>query len=100
MSAIESSTAVVPDAPVRTCIGCRRATAKSQLLRVVAVDGVLTADPAARLPGRGAYVHRDPGCLDKAVSRRAFQRALRLTGAPTGIEGLRATVSTTHHAGA
>ena len=100
MSAIESLTAVVPDSPVRTCVGCRKPAAKSQLLRVVAIDGVLTADPSARLPGRGAYVHRAPECLDKAVSRRAFQRALRLQQAPTGTEELRATVSTTHHAGA
>jgi uncharacterized protein len=37
-------------------------------------------DPRGRLPGRGAYVHRDSGCLDLAERRRAFPPALRLTG--------------------
>jgi len=81
-------------------VGCRRTAAKSELLRVVCVDGVITADEAARLAGRGAYVHRDPECLQKAESRRAFQRAFRLTAAPAGVEELRMSMATTHHAGA
>jgi predicted RNA-binding protein YlxR (DUF448 family) len=28
-------------------------------------------------PGRGAWLHRDPACLDAAIKRRAFARALR-----------------------
>jgi predicted RNA-binding protein YlxR (DUF448 family) len=66
--------------PVRTCVGCRERSAKSELLRVVAEDGVLTPDPAGRRPGRGASVHRDPRCVDLADKRRAFPRALRLPG--------------------
>ncbi|MGI8595365.1 MAG: YlxR family protein [Solirubrobacteraceae bacterium] len=58
-------------------MGCRRTQDKAQLLRLVAVAGALTADPAMRLPGRGAYVHRDRGCWEAALSRRAFARALR-----------------------
>jgi predicted RNA-binding protein YlxR (DUF448 family) len=30
-------------------------------------------------PGRGAYLHRNPDCLDQAVRRRAVGRALRTT---------------------
>ena len=74
------STATRPTGPVRTCVGCRVRTAKSELLRVVAVDGVLTPDPAGRLPGRGASVHLAPRCVDLAEKRRAFPRALRLDG--------------------
>jgi predicted RNA-binding protein YlxR (DUF448 family) len=37
-------------------------------------------DPRGRLPGRGAYLHPDLRCLDSAERRRAFARALRLTG--------------------
>jgi uncharacterized protein len=78
-SAVRSSTTSL-SGPVRTCVGCRERTAKSELLRVVAVDGVLTPDPAGRLPGRGASVHPDPRCVDLAERRRAFPRALRLAG--------------------
>jgi predicted RNA-binding protein YlxR (DUF448 family) len=42
---------------------------------------VLVPDPRRRLPGRGAWLHRDLECLDLAVRRRAFGRALRVQGA-------------------
>ncbi|HEY7814810.1 MAG TPA: YlxR family protein [Nakamurella sp.] len=64
---------------MRTCIGCRRRQRATDLLRVVAVDGVLIPDPRHRLPGRGAWLHPDPGCLDTAERRRAFGRALRVS---------------------
>jgi len=37
-------------------------------------------DPDHRRPGRGAHLHPEPGCLAQAVRRRAFGRALRVTG--------------------
>ena len=68
--------------PVRTCVGCRSRAAKSELLRVVAVEGSLVPDPRGRLPGRGAHLHLDGDCLAMAQRRRAFGRALRLDRAP------------------
>ncbi|PYC81961.1 DUF448 domain-containing protein [Streptomyces tateyamensis] len=66
--------------PERTCVGCRKRAAKHELLRVIAVAGACVPDPRSSLPGRGAYLHPDSGCLDLAVRRRAFPRAFRLTG--------------------
>lgn len=85
-----------PGKPTRTCVGCRVRAGKSDLLRVAAVEsesGLVKAwrvapDPRGRLPGRGAYVHRDLGCLDLAEHRRAFPRALRLSG-PLDLLALR-----------
>ncbi|HEX2285511.1 MAG TPA: YlxR family protein [Mycobacterium sp.] len=75
-----------PDGPVRTCVGCRKRELAVELLRVVAVDGngntAVTVDTARKLPGRGAWLHPDPQCLDAAIRRRAFVRALRITGSP------------------
>jgi predicted RNA-binding protein YlxR (DUF448 family) len=69
---------------VRTCVGCRKRAAKQDLLRVVASDlgsGLaVTPDPAGRAHGRGAHLHPTPECLDLAMRRRAFPRALRVTG--------------------
>jgi predicted RNA-binding protein YlxR (DUF448 family) len=62
---------------VRTCLGCRQRAPRSSLLRIVARDGRATVDAGARLPGRGAWVHPDQGCIDAAVKRKAFGRALR-----------------------
>ncbi|WP_370124562.1 YlxR family protein [Streptacidiphilus sp. MAP12-33] len=66
--------------PERTCVGCRKRAAKHDLLRVTAVEDVLVPDPRGTSPGRGAYVHPEPGCLVSAVRRRAFPRALRRPG--------------------
>jgi predicted RNA-binding protein YlxR (DUF448 family) len=71
--------------PVRTCVGCRNAGPRSVLLRVVAAttdvgDPTLVVDVRRALPGRGAWLHPDPRCLELAERRRAFPRALRLAG--------------------
>jgi hypothetical protein len=55
------------------------------LLRVVAIEHgadrfSLVPDPARGRPGRGAHVHPDPACLALAERRRAFGRALRISG--------------------
>ncbi|HEY5356056.1 MAG TPA: YlxR family protein [Streptosporangiaceae bacterium] len=69
---------LVRSAPaIRTCVGCRVCTAKSDLLRLVAVGGDIVPDPQARLPGRGAYLHPSQECFELAQRRRALPRALR-----------------------
>ena len=73
--------------PVRTCVGCRKRELAAELLRVVAVstgndDYAVIVDQRSSLPGRGAWLHPDPQCLDAAIRRRAFVRALRITGSP------------------
>ncbi|WP_347177374.1 YlxR family protein [Glycomyces sp. L485] len=80
---------------VRTCVGCRSRAAASELLRVVhRSEGSvnhLVPDPQRRLSGRGAHVHHDLNCLDQAVRRRAFTRALRIEG-PVDDAAVRALV--------
>ncbi|GAA1759407.1 YlxR family protein [Luedemannella helvata] len=90
-------TGIVSAPVVRTCVGCRKRAAASELLRVVATavadqaspggavavgspEWRLVPDHARRLPGRGAHLHPDPACFAQAERRRAFGRALRLTG--------------------
>lgn len=74
-----------PSVSLRTCVGCRARGERSQLLRVVARDSgdglVLVLDVRRRLPGRGAWLHARIECLDQAVRRKAFGRALRVGAA-------------------
>jgi predicted RNA-binding protein YlxR (DUF448 family) len=75
----------MPD-PVRTCVGCRERAAKRELIRVVAgPDGTVLVDRRARMPGRGAYLHRDATCWAEAVRRGSLARALRTGLSPDGI---------------
>ncbi|MEU4134042.1 YlxR family protein [Streptomyces wuyuanensis] len=80
--------------PERTCVGCRERAAKHDLLRIVAVEGVCVPDHRGTLPGRGAYVHPASVCLDLAVRRRAFPRALRVQG-PLDTADVRRAVEAT-----
>ena len=64
---------------VRTCVGCRARASRASLLRVVIRNGELVFDERAALPGRGAWVHPSPECVDTALRRRAFTRALRVS---------------------
>ncbi len=66
--------------PTRSCIACRTARPKRDLLRVVrAPDGTVAIDPTGRAPGRGAYLCRDASCWDAAARKRALEHALRTT---------------------
>ena len=67
--------------PARTCLGCRQRADKSSLLRVVARDGAVIPDSSAILPGRGGWVHPTRSCIETAIKRKAFGRALRVSTA-------------------
>ena len=47
---------------------------------MVCADSALVIDERGVLPGRGAWVHETPECMDAALRRRAFVRALRVSG--------------------
>jgi predicted RNA-binding protein YlxR (DUF448 family) len=69
----------VKHVPIRTCTGCGRKGPRGELVRLAArPGGGLAVDVAGRLPGRGAYVCPDRGCLDLALRRRRLERSLRV----------------------
>ena len=63
--------------PQRKCIGCNKITDKNMLLRVVCIDGEPEIDIDKVLPGRGCYVCSNQKCIEQAIKKRAFSRALR-----------------------
>jgi predicted RNA-binding protein YlxR (DUF448 family) len=76
-----------PSGPVRTCVGCRKRELAVELLRVVSVSTgngnyAVIVDTARSLPGRGAWLHPMPQCVQQAIRRRAFTKALRIAGSP------------------
>jgi predicted RNA-binding protein YlxR (DUF448 family) len=67
--------------PLRTCVGCGAKRSPAEMLRVASRDGaepVVSAPRARKAEGRGAYLCVDLKCCERAVSRRALERALKL----------------------
>ncbi|MAG35562.1 MAG: hypothetical protein CL878_04865 [Dehalococcoidia bacterium] len=64
--------------PQRTCIGCRQTGSKKELVRIVrTLEGHVEVDETGKRNGRGAYIHQDRVCWERALSRGAVERALK-----------------------
>lgn len=64
--------------PMRTCIGCGAVRPKKELIRIVMTpEGEIIPDRTGRANGRGAYLCDDPVCLQRAIKRKALNRAFR-----------------------
>lgn len=75
--------------PMRTCIGCGTIRPKKELIRIVlSEDGTVHTDRTGRAGGRGAYLCDDPACAEKAVKRKALNRAFRTQLPPEAFEPL------------
>ncbi len=69
--------------PQRTCVACRTARDKRDLVRVVRMpSGEVVLDPSGRLAGRGAYLCADGSCWAMAVKKSAIERALSVALPP------------------
>jgi hypothetical protein len=66
--------------PLRTCVACRTARPKRELVRIVrAPDGNVSIDTTGRAAGRGAYLCADGACWPTAIKKSAIERALSVT---------------------
>ncbi len=65
-------------AAVRTCIACGKKGARDEFWRFKAKSGEAPALDEKNQSGRGASVCQSAVCLEKAIARRAFERALKL----------------------
>lgn len=79
--------------PVRTCTGCRGRDAKQHLVRIAVARGRPIVDLRQRQPGRGAYVHPRPECVDRALARGNIGRALRTPVDPSHTSALRQSLA-------
>ncbi|HWJ03351.1 MAG TPA: YlxR family protein [Verrucomicrobiae bacterium] len=66
----------VKKVPLRMCLGCQEMKPKKELVRVVrSPEGEISLDPTGKRNGRGAYICRQVGCLEKAVKAKRFEKA-------------------------
>lgn len=64
--------------PQRTCIACRQEEGKRSLLRLVRTGEGVVFDVTGKKAGRGAYVHPQRSCWERALRTSLLQRALRM----------------------
>jgi predicted RNA-binding protein YlxR (DUF448 family) len=75
--------------PQRTCVACRRTTAKRELVRVVrTAEGGVEVDPTGKRSGRGAYLCPTPDCWRLAVQKGRLERALKTSVSARDKEAL------------
>lgn len=65
--------------PMRTCIACRKETARRELLRIVrSPSGEVSLDFSGRLPGRGAYVCKTEACIKLLAKKKPLARVFNV----------------------
>jgi predicted RNA-binding protein YlxR (DUF448 family) len=75
--------------PERTCVACRTARPKRELIRLVRTsDGPVELDASGKKSGRGAYLCRYGECWDEGVGKRALDRALKTQITPENRQAL------------
>ena len=60
--------------PVRTCKACGRKAPKTELVRMVLLDGRLSADENRHQTGRGIYCCREKACGERLAGKSGKRR--------------------------
>jgi uncharacterized protein len=64
--------------PIRQCVGCQVRRPASEMIRLKVREGsVVVSPPRDKTPGRGCYTCPDEKCVELALKKGRFVRALR-----------------------
>lgn len=63
--------------PLRTCIACRQAAGKRELIRLISNAGAVEVDIKGRKPGRGVYLCSQQKCWETALKGNRIEFGLR-----------------------
>ncbi|MGD9818835.1 MAG: YlxR family protein [Desulfomonilaceae bacterium] len=73
--------------PQRTCISCRKKMPADQLMQFKLIDGKLSmVSKGIFAKGRGCYVCPSNSCLNKAIKKNLFSRALKSPVSAVDVE--------------
>ena len=65
--------------PERKCIGCKNSFEKSKLIRISKTpDGKIIIDEKGKTDGRGAYICKSIGCLNKAFKKNQLAYSFKI----------------------
>ena len=77
----------------RMCAVCREVKGKDELLRIVKQKDIVSFDSTGKMAGRGAYICKYGGCIQKARKARAIERSLSCKVEPCVYDALEAMQS-------
>lgn len=64
--------------PSRICVGCREPKEKRSMVRVVkTAENEICLDETGKKNGRGAYICKNAGCLQRAIQSKGLERSLK-----------------------
>ena len=65
--------------PMRMCVGCHEMREKRNMIRVLKMqDNTFCIDSTGRKNGRGAYLCKNPACLELAVKNHGLERSFKM----------------------
>lgn len=71
-------------------MGCNLKKPKQELLRIVlSTDGRIVADKSGRMDGRGAYLCKDPACLEAALKKKSLNRSFKREVTAVEVQSLK-----------
>ena len=84
----------VKKVPQRMCLGCQEMKPKKELIRIVKNQaGEISIDLTGKSQGRGAYICKNPECLEKAVKAKRFEKTFETKISDTIYEKLKETLA-------
>ncbi|MFH1087737.1 MAG: YlxR family protein [Chloroflexota bacterium] len=75
-------------APERTCVGCRQARPKWQMVRLVRAPGGVEIDPRGKKSGRGAYLCQRGDCWARGLKGDGLSHVLRAAVTAENLQAL------------
>ncbi len=79
--------------PQRKCVGCQNIFSKRELLRIVKNEEGIFLDVSGKQNGRGAYLCKNPACLETAYKRKNLERSFGCKVEEEVYESLRKELS-------
>lgn len=73
----------------RMCVVTRTQKPKSELIRLVSLDGNILIDRKQKMQARGVWVSKDPAILDRLIRSKALNRAFKKEVSPEIYEELK-----------
>lgn len=66
--------------PLRQCVGCGSMKSKKEMMRVLkTAEDAIVLDMTGKKNGRGAYLCKSAGCLERARKNRGLERSFKMS---------------------